>query len=61
MFELESIYFLSVGNMTLMFVIYIISKTIMLVKNVSAGRITQTLLDSTTRICMDRRKENLYL
>lgn len=47
--------------MTLMFVIYIISKTIMLVKNLSARRIMQTLLDSTTRICMDRRKENLYL
>lgn len=61
MFELESIYFLSVGNMTLMFVIYIISRTIMLVKNLSARRIMQTLLDSTTRICMDRRKENLYL
>lgn len=61
MFELESIYFLSVGNMTLMSVIYIISKTIMLVKNLSARRIMQTLLDSTTRICMDRRKENLYL
>ena len=56
----ESIYFLSVGNMTLMFVIYIISKTIMLVKNLSARRIMQTLLDSTTRICMDRRKENVY-
>lgn len=61
MFELESIYFLPVGNMTLMFVIYIISKTIMLVKNLSAGRIMQTLLDSTTKICMGRRKENLYL
>lgn len=61
MFELESIYFLSVGNMTLMSVIYIISKTIMLVKNLSARRIMQTLLDSTTKICMGRRKENLYL
>lgn len=39
MFELESIYFLLVGNMILMFVIYIISKIIMLVKNLSVGRI----------------------
>lgn len=39
MFELESIYFFLVGNMIFMFVIYIISKIIMLVKNLSVGRI----------------------